>query len=114
MSLGSLWYYPLNGVLGYVPTFNLSLLQVDLIHRVLCLRHALLLEGNTEKTVTKREIKEVFKHLVFDTRFLFTFFVWTVHRSWFLFENMAKNLGLIEATEKKLSRIRPPKLSQDH
>ena len=48
---------------------------------------------------------------MFDTRFLFTFFVWTVHRSWFLFENMAKNLGLIEATlKKKLSRRSSPKL----
>jgi len=59
------------------------------------------LEGNTEKTVTKREIKEGFKHLVFDTCVLFTFFVWTVHRSWFLFEHMARNLGLVEATEKE-------------
>ena len=67
--------------------------------------------SNTEKTVTKREIKEVFEHLVFDTCVLFTFFIWTIHRSWFLFENMAKNLGLIEATlKKKLSRRSSPKL----
>ena len=119
-------FYLLNGVLEDTPpSFTLSLFASRSYPQASVLKKKCSWKQHREKVTKMETNKKVEAPGVWYMLVLLAFCVWTVVSNWvvmarshsrsphlFLFDNMAKHLGLVEATEKTLSHI-PPKLSQD-